>query len=580
MTSPEADTPPDSHWVVASAALVSDTTRRRGSRCQLLRALLLLTLLTALAPLARGHASLVRTAPATGSILEQAPTAVVLVFSEPVSVTRVGLLDPKGQPLSVTAQAAGDTVRVVIPPSAVRGTYLLSWRIVSADGHPVGGTLDYAIGSPGAREAAVPAEHWRSAAIWLTRWLTWLGLFAAVGAGLFRTMAPGQHVDRARTIVVVTALLLLADLGLQGLDLLDAPVIGIFTVRSWQQALASSYALTLAGMALVLVAAWLAMRMRGGLLQRVAAGAALLLVAVAASLSGHAGTAPPQWLARPLVTLHVALALAWFGCLIPLIRHLRADLAGAASASTALARFSGWIAPAVGVLVLSGVGLAFLQLSEPRDLWHTAYGRVLLAKLALVAGLLCLAAINRWHNTQPALAGEATARRRLVRVTKGEVLLAILLLAVVSLWRLTPPPRSLAAQESVRVHVQPRTFELSGQHLRARVVQEEEGLWRIDLHDANRRPLAAQQVQLAVSSPEHGVEPLWVQAREQAPGQWLARLPALPVSAPQLQLRVLIDDFTQETLRDAPDPAMTEGAAHTHRHIDGGLLDPGHRSKP
>lgn len=434
---------PDSHRLPLPALLLP----------ALAMLLVLLVLLALLASPAWGHTVLVQVSPAAGSVLQDSPKTVVLVFSEPVEVLSVGLRDPQGREWPVTARASAETVEVTVPSSDIHGTWLLDWRVAAADGHPIGGTLDYSIGSASTQGAAAhgatatAAHPWRSGAIWLARWLTWLGLFAVVGAGLFRTMAPEQRVGPAGTMVAATVVLLVIDLGLQGLDLLDAPASAVFAVPPWQQALGSSYALTLGCMALALAAAWPAMRAPGGPRQKSWAIVALLLVGVSAMLSGHVGTAPPQWLTRPLVTLHVALAAAWFGCLIPLVRLLRADLAGQARVGPALARFSRWIAPAVALLVLSGIGLASRQLSGPPDLLQTAYGRVLLVKLILVACLLGLAAINRWRNTRPALAGEPDAKRRLVRVTRLELVLAIALLAVVSVWRLTPPPRSLVVQE-------------------------------------------------------------------------------------------------------------------------------------
>jgi len=433
---------PDSHRLPLPALLLP----------ALATLLVLLVLLALLASPAWGHTALVRASPAAGSVLQGSPETIVLVFSEPVDVLGVSLHDPQGRELPVTARASAETVEVTIPHSNAHGTWLLNWRVAAADGHPVGDTLDYAIGNASTQGAAAhgataTATHpWRSGAIWLARWLTWLGLFAVVGADLFRTMAPEQRVGPAGAMVAATVVLLVIDLGLQGLDLLDAPASAALTAQPWQQALGSSYALTLGCMALALAAAWPAMHAPGGPRQKSWAIVALLLVGVSAMLSGHVGTAPPQWLTRPLVTLHVALAAAWFGCLIPLVLLLRADLAGQARVGPALARFSLWIAPAVALLVLSGIGLASRQLSGPPDLLQTAYGRVLLVKLILVACLLGLAAVNRWRNTRPALAGEPDAKRRLVRVTRLEVVLAIALLAVVSVWRLTPPPRSLVGQ--------------------------------------------------------------------------------------------------------------------------------------
>ncbi|CAM5221640.1 hypothetical protein CDEF62S_05728 [Castellaniella defragrans] len=68
-----------------------------------------------------------------------------------------------------------------------------------------------------------------------------------------------------------------------------------------------------------------------------------------------------------------------------------------------LANFSTWITPVAALLTASGLTLACLQLDQLSDLWQTRYGQVLIVKLALVAALLCVAAVNRWRLTQPTL---------------------------------------------------------------------------------------------------------------------------------------------------------------------------------
>jgi copper transport protein len=87
--------------------------------------------------------------------------------------------------------------------------------------------------------------------------------------------------------------------------------------------------------------------------------------------------------------------------------------------------------------------LAWWQLREPADLWRTAYGRILTAKLLLVVGLLALGAVNRWRWTGATLRGDMGALRVLVRNIRWETVLAIGILCAVALWRFTPPPRAL-----------------------------------------------------------------------------------------------------------------------------------------
>jgi len=504
-----------------------------------------------------GHAALVSADPAPGAVLERAPDAVVLTFNEPVSVTALRLLGPQGPAVDVApADAGGRRIRVPLPGEAARGAYLLSWRVVSADGHPVGGTLDYAVGASAGpvRAADAAAPGGRQAAIWLGRWLGYACLFACVGAALFRTRNPSDRQAWARPLVWIGLGLLPVNLGLQGLDLLDRPMPALLGWPAWAAALDSRYAWTLGLSALALLASAGALRARRAGVARGCAGAALALAGAALAASGHAGTAPPQWLSRPLVVLHVAMAAAWLGALVPLVRLLGLGREAAAGLAP-LAWFSRWIAPAVAILLASGAGLALLQLDRPADLWRTPYGVVLSAKLALVCGLLAIAAFNRWRCTGPALAGEAAARVRLRRSILLETAVAVVLLGVVSLWRFTPPPRSLDAAvvgaASARRHDHaPTPFMLSGDRARA-IVTRSGGAWSILLTDPAGKPLAAQGLTLALSNPQAGIEPLRREARRLADGRWRVETgppPASGVGHWRLGLEILVDDFDQMTL--------------------------------
>src|SRR6516165_10227904 len=98
----------------------------------------LIALLIALAPASEAcaHASLVKAPPA----------ALTLTFNEPVSPLVVRLIGPDGAPLVPIAVTAQDTtVTISAPPALRRGTHVLSWRVISADGHPVGGSLMFSI---------------------------------------------------------------------------------------------------------------------------------------------------------------------------------------------------------------------------------------------------------------------------------------------------------------------------------------------------------------------------------------------------------------------------------------------------
>src|SRR5699024_11024812 len=112
-------------------------------------------LLWALLPqLATAHASLQSSTPERGATLSAAPAAIELVFNEPVAVSKAVLHAPNGDTTTLTTDSRNtDKPRLQLPQDNEEGTYLLSWRVISADGHPVGGTLDYAVGAASSNPA-------------------------------------------------------------------------------------------------------------------------------------------------------------------------------------------------------------------------------------------------------------------------------------------------------------------------------------------------------------------------------------------------------------------------------------------
>ncbi|WP_245613046.1 copper resistance CopC family protein [Skermanella stibiiresistens] len=125
----------------------------------LLAALLILPFLAAAPGAAWGHASLIETTPADGAVLAKAPAAITLTFSEPISPL---VLKLDGTAVSTVPSQSGAAVLDIVPPDGIGpGTHVLTWRVVSEDGHPVGGTVTFSIGAPDSA-ATSPADpiHW------------------------------------------------------------------------------------------------------------------------------------------------------------------------------------------------------------------------------------------------------------------------------------------------------------------------------------------------------------------------------------------------------------------------------------
>ncbi|WBB91025.1 copper resistance protein CopC [Verrucosispora sp. WMMC514] len=149
----------------------------------------LLGLLAAVAPAApaAAHAVLVGTDPADGAVLTTAPAEVTLTFNEPVTVRAGGvrLLDAAGEELSTDTRSVDTTVVLTVPPDLAGGTYIVAFRVISADSHPVSGGFSFAVGAPSSAAVAVP-ESRPTRALDLLRQgaeaAAYLGLL--VGAGL------------------------------------------------------------------------------------------------------------------------------------------------------------------------------------------------------------------------------------------------------------------------------------------------------------------------------------------------------------------------------------------------------------
>ena len=134
------------------------TGRRLGRGTTALLVALLLGVLTA-AP-AAAHNSFVGSDPADGATVSRTPGAVVLTFNEPAVAlgTQVVVTGPDGPASTGAPQLVDASVRQPLVPGAPAGTYTVTWRVTSSDGHPITGTLTFTADAAGSGEYLGPAE--------------------------------------------------------------------------------------------------------------------------------------------------------------------------------------------------------------------------------------------------------------------------------------------------------------------------------------------------------------------------------------------------------------------------------------
>jgi copper transport protein len=499
---------------------------------------------------AHAHASLIETTPADGTVVATAPANLRLRFNEPVSPLVLRLIDAKGVTHGdLHHEARNETITVHLPEGLPQGTQVLSYRVTSSDGHPIGGSLVFSIGAP--TNASAPQtgsdNSPRAVTIWLTRLILYLGLFAGTGGAFFTAwMGREATTSASRTVVHVAIGMGIAaavlSLGLQGLDALDEPLAALLSPHPWHEGIRTSYGLTAATAILALACAWIAMR---GSLRPVAligpGGAGLAL-----ALSGHASAASPQWLTRPSVFIHGVAAAFWVGALVPLALIVHDKR----STSLPIVQcFSALAVPVVALMVLAGLILSVVQLETPAALLTTTYGRVFLAKMGAVVCLLALAALNRQRLT-PMLRLKEAGPRHLTRSIAGEIGLAVVILGLVATWRFTPPPRALVLPpaEPVKMHI----------HTPAAMVELTLAPGRVgpatasmSLMSGDFASLDAKEVTVTLAKPDAGIEPIERKAVRMPDGQWRAEGLVLPVAGRwQVRVDVLVSDFEKATLED------------------------------
>ena len=513
---------------------------------------------------AGAHASLVRTDPADGAVLPLPPAVLTLTFNEPVSPLVVRLIGPDGKAIAVRDVVAENaTVMIPAPPMPERGTHVLSWRVISADGHPVGGAVMFSIGAPSARpDAAADSQADASVRtlLWAIKLVLYVGLFVGVGGAFFQAWIadPDSRAARSSIVAMLAGLIAApASVGLQGLDALGLPVSGLGQRITWETGLDTSYGITAIVAAIALFAGLFSCAAESRRIARGLSLTGLLGIGLALSLSGHAGTAEPRLISRLAVFVHAVCVGLWIGALLPLLAGLRWSTAARQSSKLKeLARFSRVIPVPLALLVASGAWLAVVQLGPVDALWTTSYGQVLACKLAAVAALLGLAAANRYRLV-PQLDREGGAAARPLAISLAfEFTIALAILGLVALWRFTPPPRALATNAAISLHVH-------GDKAMAQI--------DIERHDADRaqanvlvldgafQPLAVKEVTLVLANPGAGIESFRRTATRAAENitpdtpatMWRIDDLRIPVAGRwNLRVELLISDFDKLMIED------------------------------
>jgi copper transport protein len=434
---------------------------------------LMLILATVLGWLALGatpasaHAGLVRTSPVQGTTVQNPPTEVLVTFSEHVAPVagKIKVISPDSKDISTgKPTVAGSVLRIPVRTDVPHGTYLVSYRVISADSHPVGAGFTYSVGAPSATgNTTTPGSDAgltdRSVAIAesVAQYLGYAGLVLIAGPALMLFAFWPARLSRTGPTRLAYLGVGLAWVGTV-LELhLQVPYSnggGLFSTDAHDLAsvLGSRYGiLHLIRLGILLVAAFLLgphLAGRGGQARRTV----LIVLGVAGAatygISGHPGNSSAPALTVISDVAHLSSAAIWLGGLVILLGFLLRR-ATVAELGAILPVWSNWATMAVAVLVLAGTAQALVEIGDLNSLLHTTYGLLVLLKVGVLALVLAVAWFSRrLAGRQP----EEQTVARLRRTVLVEVVGVVVILGLASALVQTAPARTVtqaaAAQQN------------------------------------------------------------------------------------------------------------------------------------
>ncbi|MFT4286156.1 copper resistance protein CopC [Nocardioides sp.] len=520
--------------------------RRAGAAAALAGALVML-----IAGPASAHAVLESSSPGPDEVVQTLPAQVELRFNESITLPEGGtqVFGPDGDRVDAgTASVSGTEIDIPLSGEGAQGTYVVSFRVVSADSHPVSGAFSFSVGAPSAAPVVPERADTTGLQVGLgvARWVGYAGAALLVGGLVFLCWCwpGGWQVRRMRLLVLAGAVLLLAgavaSLLIKGpLDAgggrpLSGPLLREVLASTYGRATLTRAVLALLGVVVVLARRTLSVRDRG-----IAAGVLGVAIAVTFALAGHAVAADLRVASMVSESAHVIAMCVWLGGLVLLVAGTVWRLP---EARAVLGRFSTAALGAVAVLVLTGAFQVWRQVGSIDALTATTYGREVAVKTGLVIMAVGVAAGSRSLLRRSA----ASSGSGLVSLRQSVGIEVVLVGAVLGV------TAALVATEPAKSAYRPTVAEnltLAGDAVQVSAVPA--GDRQSDLHvyvfDSSGQPSDPAEITAAMVMPSQGIGPLPVDLDVAGPGHRQALL-SVPVAGEwRLSVTVRTSDFDEQT---------------------------------
>jgi copper transport protein len=489
--------------------------------------------------IASAHATVESSSPADGQSLPTSPSEISITFSEPVSTASGGLsiLNADGNHVDAGKSQItnGRTLVTEIPQSLSDGTYVATYRVLSADGHPVSGSFLFGVGSGAVDRSAQPPSS--GDRLWeiiggVSRALMYLAALIAAGVAFFLAFIHDHDDDRWRIVPFVRIGSILALFSAIGVVMSQAALLtgkgagAITDTNVLRDVLNQNLGWSLALMMIGLAAVHLSTDITKKVVSQSFAFYGGLAVTISFAVWGHATELAPRAVSLVADAVHATAAALWLGGLIGLVMVLTLRSAETVrSTAGIISRFSRMAFWSVIALAIAGLTLTVTGSDASLDaIVTTTWGQLVLAKVGLTLIVVIIAAWNRRtlvpSLTTPTETGNDLSLRwaTLLRTVRTEALVLVVVVCLTAVLVNIPPARTAVVPKAARFDVSKRvdtgTVELS---VDPAIVGTNTVVARYA--DGTGQPLdVANSMTIEFSQPSAGLEPITRQVPVSEPG--------------------------------------------------------------
>ena len=517
---------------------------------------------------ASAHATLESSSPADGQSVLTSPSEIRITFSEAVTTISGGLsvLDADGKTVDVgnSEVVGGRTLVAPISETLSDGTYVATYRVLSADGHPVSGSLLFAVGAGALDRSAQPSSS--GDRLWeiiggISRFIMYLAALVAAGVAFFLAFIHDHAEDRWRIVPFVRIGSILALLSAIGIVMSQAALLtgkgaGAITDSTvlrdvLNQNLGWSLALLMIGLAAVHLSTDISKKV-------VSQSLALyggLAVTVSFAVWGHATELSPTAISLAADAIHATAAALWLGGLVGLVMVLSVRTPETVRATAGIiGRFSRMAFWSVIALTLAGLTLTITGSGASlNSILTTTWGQLVLAKIGLTLIVVLIAAWNR-RTLVPSLTSPtentdelAVRWATLLRTIRAEAVLLVAVVALTAIVVNVPPARTAVVAKADRVDITQRV-DTGNVQLSVDPAIVGPNTVAVRYTDGTGQPInVANSMSIEFSQPSAGLEPITRQVPASEPGVFVIQGNELSIPGTwTITIAVRTGDFTEQ----------------------------------